>query len=56
MEENLIEIPKKEVRPKLLGFKASVREAREIRHFCKHYRISKSDFFRLSIRQIIKNF
>lgn len=56
MEENKIEIPKKEVRRKLLGFKASVREVRQIKHFCKHYGISKSDFFRISIRHLIKDF
>lgn len=56
MDEHNIEIPQKEVRPKLLGFKASVREAKQVKQFCRLHRITKSDLFRICIRQIIKNF
>lgn len=51
-----INIPKKEARPKLLGFKASTNEVKKLKSFCKQQQINQSDLFRFAIRQIIPNF
>jgi hypothetical protein len=45
MKENRVNIPKREVRPKLLGFKASSSEVKRIKSFCRNKQISQSDFF-----------
>lgn len=54
--KDLFEIPRKEARPKLLGFKASKNEVKKLKSFCKQQQISQSDLFRFAIRQIIQNF
>jgi hypothetical protein len=54
--KDLLEIPRKEARPKLLGFKASTNEVKKLKTFCKKQQISQSDLLRFAIRQIIPNF
>jgi hypothetical protein len=56
MKENKVRIPRKEVRPKLLGFKASPSEVKRIKSFCRQQQINQSDLFRFAIKQIITNF
>lgn len=56
MNKDEINIPKKEARPKLLGFKASASEVKKLKSFCKQKQINQSDLFRFAIRQIITNF
>jgi hypothetical protein len=53
---DLLKIPRKEARPKLLGFKASANEVKKLKSFCKQQQINQSDLFRFAIRQIIQNF
>ena len=53
---DLPKIPRKEARPKLLGFKASTNEVKKLKSFCKQQQINQSDLFRFAIRQIITNF
>jgi hypothetical protein len=53
---DLLNIPRKEARPKLLGFKASANEVKKLKSFCKQQQINQSDLFRFAIRQIIQNF
>jgi hypothetical protein len=55
MNEQL-KIPRKEARPKLLGFKASTNEVKRLKSFCRQQQINQSEFFRFAIRQIIQNF
>lgn len=52
----LVKIPRKEARPKLLGFKASANEVKKLKAFCKQQQVSQSDLFRYAIRQVIPNF
>jgi hypothetical protein len=56
MKENRINIPRKEARQRLIGFKASNSEVRRIKSFCRKNQISQSDFFRYAVKQIISNF
>jgi hypothetical protein len=51
-----LKIPRKEARPKLLGFKASPNEVKRLKSFCHKEQISQSELFRFAIRQIIQNF
>lgn len=53
---DLTKIPKKEARPKLIGFKASANEVKKLKTFCRQQQITQSDLFRFAIRQIIPNF
>jgi hypothetical protein len=53
---DLLKIPRKETRTKLLGFKASENEVKKLKSFCKQQKINQSDLFRFAIRQIIQNF
>lgn len=53
---DLPKIPKKEARPKLIGFKASANEVKKLKTFCRQQQITQSDLFRFAIRQIIPNF
>jgi hypothetical protein len=56
MTKDQINIPKKEARPKLLGFKTSANEVKKLKTFCKQQQVSQSELFRYAIRQIIPNF
>lgn len=51
-----IEIPAKETKHKILGFKASPSEVNKLKTFCVNQKVTQSEFIRFAIRQYIPNF
>lgn len=54
--EKQIEIPLRETKHKMLGFKASPTEVKKLKTFCCSQNVSQSEFIRFAIRQYIPNF